>query len=189
MIVKKYNTNHTNYIIDEKIFLDNIHQFIGSLDQPTIDGLNTFFVSKAAIDSGLKAVLSGLGGDEIFYGYPSFKRANKINALNKLPLSMIGLITKNKKLEKLDFLKVGNDISIYLPLSTVFTPIETAKILDISVEDVYHVLRKNLNQYNELNIKNLDDKISFFELNLYMKNQLLRDADIFGMAHSLEIRT
>lgn len=188
LIVKKYNTNHTNYIIDEKIFLDNIHQFIGSLDQPTIDGLNTFFVSKAAIDSGLKAVLSGLGGDEIFYGYPSFKRANKINALNKLPLSMIGLITKNKKLEKLDFLKVGNDISIYLPLSTVFTPIETAKILDISVEDVYHVLRKNLNQYNELNIKNLDDKISFFELNLYMKNQLLRDADIFGMAHSLEIR-
>ena len=49
-------------------------------------------------------------------------------------------------------------------------------------------MRKHLNQFNDLNIKNLDDKISFFELNLYMKNQLLRDTDVFGMAHSLEIR-
>lgn len=188
LIVKKYNTNHTNYIIDEKIFLDNIHQFIGSLDQPTIDGLNTFFVSKAAVDSGLKAVLSGVGGDEIFYGYPSFKRAKKIKTLSMLPLSWIDIITKNKKLEKLDYLKVGNDISMYLPLNTVFSPFDVAKILDISVKDVYRVIRKHLNQYNELIIKNLDDRISFFELNLYMKNQLLRDADVFAMAHSLEIR-
>jgi asparagine synthase (glutamine-hydrolysing) len=188
LIVKKYNTNHTNYIIDEKIFLENIHQFIASIDQPTVDGLNTFFVSKAAIDSGLKAVLSGVGGDEIFYGYGSFKMAKKINALNILPLPLIDLITKNRKLNKLDYLRIGGDISKYLPLRTVFTPIEIAKILDISVEDVYCVLRKNLNQYNELNIKNFDDKISFFELNLYMKNQLLRDSDIFGMANSLEIR-
>ena len=150
--------------------------------------MNTFFVSKAAIDSGLKAVLSGVGGDEIFYGYSSFKMAKKINALNILPLPLIDLITKNKKLSKLDYLRVGGDISKYLPLRTVFTPIEIAKILDISVEDVYRVLRKNLNQYNELNIKNFDDKISFFELNLYMKNQLLKDSDIFGMANSLEIR-
>ena len=188
LIVKKYNTNHTNYIIDEKIFLENIHQFVNSLDQPTVDGLNTFFVSKAAVDSGLKAVLSGVGGDEIFYGYPSFKRAKKVKALSKLPLSVINLITKNKKLEKLDYLKVGNDISIYLPLSTVFSPFEIAKILDIDVQDIYRTMRKHLNQFNDLNIKNLDDKISFFELNLYMKNQLLRDTDVFGMAHSLEIR-
>ncbi len=188
LIVKKYNTNHTNYIIDEKIFLENIHQFVNSLDQPTVDGLNTFFVSKAAVDSGLKAVLSGVGGDEIFYGYPSFKRAKKVKALSVLPSYLINLITKNKKLEKLDYLKVGNDISIYLPLSTVFSPFEIAKILDINVQDIYRTMRKHLNQFNDLNIKNLDDKISFFELNLYMKNQLLRDTDVFGMAHSLEIR-
>tara|TARA_Y100001980_G_C14542580_1_gene320985 strand:- start:337 stop:2076 length:1740 start_codon:yes stop_codon:yes gene_type:complete len=188
LIVKKFNTNHTNYVIDEKIFLNNIHQFVASLDQPTVDGLNTFFVSKAAIDSGLKAVLSGVGGDEIFYGYSSFHMVKKIKTLNILPQPLIDLLTKNKKLSKLDYLKVGGDISKYLPLRTVFTPIEIAKILDISIEDVYHVLSKNINQYNKLNIKNFDDKISFFELNLYMKNQLLRDTDIFGMANSLEIR-
>ena len=188
LIVKKYNTNHTNYVIDEKIFLENIHEFIASIDQPTVDGLNTFFVSKAAINSGLKSVLSGVGGDEIFYGYSTFKNAKKINALNMLPLFIIDLMTKNKKLEKLDFLKIGGDISIYLPLRTIFSPIETAKILDTNVDFIYKVLIENLIQYNPSNIKYLDDKISFFELNLYMKNQLLRDTDVFSMAHSLEIR-
>lgn len=188
LIVKKYNTNHTNYIIDEKIFLENIHQFIDSFDQPTVDGLNTYFVSKAAIDSGLKSVLSGVGGDEIFYGYSTFKNAKKINVLNTLPLFITNLLSKNQKLKKLDFLRIGDDISTYLPLRTVFSPIETAKILDTNVDYIYNVLIKNLNQYNPFNINQFDDKISFLELNMYMKNQLLRDTDIFGMAHSLEIR-
>ena len=52
-----------------KKFIDNIQNFVSSMDQPTVDGLNSYFVSLAASESGLKAVLSGVGGDEIFYGY------------------------------------------------------------------------------------------------------------------------
>ncbi|HDH31723.1 MAG TPA: hypothetical protein ENH26_03045, partial [Candidatus Wolfebacteria bacterium] len=55
------------------------------MDQPTIDGVNSFFIAKAAKQAGLKAVLSGLGADEIFCGYAHFQKAELIKSVQKLP--------------------------------------------------------------------------------------------------------
>jgi asparagine synthase (glutamine-hydrolysing) len=188
LVVDRYKTNHTKHLIDEKLFLESIDDFIDSLDQPSIDGLNTFFVSKAARESGLKTVLSGVGGDEIFYGYPSFKNAKKLDFLSKIPYFIIQMLQMSHKYKKLELLQIENDLATYLPTRGVFTPTEIADILAVDRDLVYKTIVKLWEEYNSSYIKVIDDKVSFFELNMYMKNQLLRDTDVFGMANSLEIR-
>ncbi len=187
LIVKKYNTSHNRIIIDEKKFIDNIQNFISSMDQPTVDGLNSYFVSLAASESGLKAVLSGVGGDEIFYGYSTFRNAKKIEMLKYIPNYIIKILARRKRLKKLEYMEIKKDIFKYLSLRTVFTPSEIAQNLNCDLEYVKSIIVKNINEY-KVNQLSLDDKTSLFELDMYMKNQLLRDTDVFGMAHSLEIR-
>ena len=188
LVVDRYKTNHTKYIIDEELFLSSIDEFMDSFDQPTIDGLNTFFVSKAAKESGLKTVLSGVGGDEIFYGYGSFKNASKLKFLSKIPYTFIKLLQKSHKYKKLELLQIDNDLAYYLPTRGVFTPTEIARLLAVDRSDVYRAIVNLWETYNSSHIDKIDDKVSYFELNMYMKNQLLRDTDVFGMANSLEIR-
>jgi asparagine synthase (glutamine-hydrolysing) len=188
LIIKKYNTKHTKYLINEQIFLNTIDDFFASIEQPTIDGINTYFISQAAKNNGLKTVLSGIGADEIFYGYPSFKYAKRLNLLKKIPHSIINILTNSHKYKKLELLKIENELSFYLPVRGVFSPSQISSILNIKEAKVYQVITNLWQTYNSEKIKNIEDKISYFELNLYMKNQLLRDADVFGMANSLEIR-
>ena len=69
----RYGSKHTIRVIREREFRDDLPKIFEAMDQPTIDGINTWFVSKAARELGLKAVISGLGGDEVFGGYPSFR--------------------------------------------------------------------------------------------------------------------
>src|SRR5262249_40418277 len=72
-IAAQYDTRHTTRFVTEQEFRDDLPKILDAMDQPTIDGLNTWFVSKAAHELGLKVAISGLGGDELFGGYPSFR--------------------------------------------------------------------------------------------------------------------
>src|SRR4029077_13687360 len=72
-IAARYGTRHTTRMVTEEEFRTDLPKILDSMDQPTIDGLNTWFVSKAAHELGLKVAISGLGGDELFGGYPSFR--------------------------------------------------------------------------------------------------------------------
>src|SRR5262249_16914182 len=68
-----YHSKHTVRVVTEKEFREDLPRIFEAMDQPTIDGINTWFVSKATRELGLKAAISGLGGDELFGGYPSFR--------------------------------------------------------------------------------------------------------------------
>lgn len=188
LIVERYNTNHTKYLVNENVFLDGIHNFLDTMEQPTIDGLNTYFVSQAAVESGLKTVLSGVGADEIFYGYSSFKSAKPLQFLTKVPYVLIKLFLNHHKYKKLELLQAESALAYYLPKRGLFSPSEISEILKIDISDVYRLITKLWQKYQFENIKKLEDQVSYFELSLYMKNQLLHDTDVFGMAHSLEIR-
>ncbi len=188
LIVKKYNTKHKKYLIEEKSFLEEIDNFFQTMEQPTIDGLNTYFISKAARECGLKAVFSGIGSDEIFYGYPSFKDVRILKSMHNFKFIFANLSKFSNKYKKLELLKADEDLAYYLPKRGLFTPYEISKILKINIKEIYESISKLWSWYNTTFIKDLEDKISFFELNMYMKNQLLRDADLFGMANSIEIR-
>ena len=188
LVVQRYSTKHTKYLINEELFLNTIDDFFDAMEQPSIDGLNTYFVAKAAKESGLTTVLSGVGGDEIFYGYQSFKDAKTLKFLSTLPYFIVKIFEYSHKYKKLELLQAEKELAYYLPKRALFSPTEIAKILKIDKQQVYMLIVKIWKSYNTSHIENIEDKVSYFELNMYMKNQLLRDTDIFGMSHSLEIR-
>jgi len=188
LVVNKYSTSHAQCLIDESLFLDGVDVFLNSMEQPTIDGLNTYFVSRAAKESGLKAVLSGVGADEIFYGYPSFKDGNTLKFLSKVSYSIIKIFEFSRKYKKLELLKAEQEFAYYLPKRALFSPKEIAQILKIDKSIVYQLITNLWKTYGTSHVNKIEDKIAFFELNMYMKNQLLRDSDVFSMANSLELR-
>src|SRR5437763_16944503 len=71
-VATRYKTRHTTRVVTRSEFCDELPKILDAMDQPSIDGINTWFVSKAARELGLKVAISGLGGDELFGGYPSF---------------------------------------------------------------------------------------------------------------------
>ncbi|WP_373034681.1 asparagine synthase (glutamine-hydrolyzing) [Sulfurimonas sp.] len=191
LIVDKYNTNHTKYLVTENIFKETFSTFIDSMDQPTVDGYNTFLVSKVSKELGLKVVLSGIGGDEIFYGYSTFHKTNRLKELFSLYKIFIPFLKKINKFKKLEFLNFNSQIRYYLASRGLFTPSEVSELIDVDLSYIYTLLENFL--YDNYNIENFellsnDDITANYELNMYMKNQLLRDSDIFSMINSIELR-
>ncbi len=83
-VAKKYGTRHKTVVLEGSAVTDRLDEVIGVLDQPSMDGVNTYFVSWAAREVGLKVALSGLGGDELFAGYPTFTSVPKLERLASL---------------------------------------------------------------------------------------------------------
>lgn len=189
MVAGGLSGGHTEYLIDYREFVHNFDEIIQSLDQPSNDGINSWFISKCAKENGLKAVLSGLGADELFGGYPSFDRINKIKYLKKIPVTFL------KKAEylpivqyrRLYYLSYRSEVGEYLFLRGFLTPGVISKLLDISPSEINYCLQNipmNHSAPHEYN----GNKSSWLELNFYMQNQLLRDSDYMGMRHGVEIR-
>ena len=171
------------------------------MDQPSVDGINSYFVSKIASELGLKAAISGIGGDELFAGYPSFSQVPLlVRALNFFPLSYLG---KGFRIASLPMLKHftsskyaglleygGTYHGAYLLRRGLFMPWELPDLLDGDIVKTGWRKLKPLNRLQESvnGIKNDRLKITMLEMRWYMLNQLLKDADWSGMAHSLEIR-
>jgi len=188
-VAKKLNAAHHSLIITEKDFNESFDQIRADMDLPSSDGINSWFISKHAADMGLKAVLSGIGGDELFGGYPSFKRMKMAQLLQHAPgiaLHTAG-ITGNK-LKRAVYLKLEGMKGIYLFLRGYFVPSEIAKQLDMSEKEVWKILREELPAGSHPENVESGNAASYMEFNMYMQNQLLRDADVMSMAHGLEVR-
>ena len=200
---EKYGCNHTVRVVTEGEFREELPRIIGAMDQPTIDGINTWFVSKAARELGLKAAISGLGGDELFGGYRSYRDIPRlVRALGKIPgIDFMGdsfrrsinplIWRRNPKMAGL--LKYGRTFpGAYYLLRGLFMPWEAASIIH---DDEF--LAEGLQRLNPLEYieaasqpepRSNFSKVACLEASLYMRNQLLRDTDWASMAHSLEVR-
>jgi len=84
-VVRQIKSNHKEYLVGKEDFEKEKQDILAAMDEPTIDGVNTYFVSRVAKEAGLKVVLSGLGSDEIFFGYRNFKKAAFLRTVQKLP--------------------------------------------------------------------------------------------------------
>ncbi len=189
MVLQRLLCNHHQHLLSEQEFHNNLPAIINDMDLPSTDGINTWFISKYAKENGLKAVLSGVGGDELYGGYPSFTRMKTVNTLEKLPH---GLLVNShraslRNLRRLCYLSLGGAKGKYLFLRGHFIPDEIARYLNIDEKEVWNILKEEpvLNTINDLSLKN---QASWIEMNLYMQNQLLRDSDVMSMAHGVEIR-
>ncbi len=187
------NSNHIGKAItidDAKNIFNNI---VKDIDQPSIDGANTWIVSKMAAAKN-KVALSGLGGDEIFAGYPHFFKFSKQN--NNF-LSKFNFLKKN--IEKIHSIR-PNFLTLDI-ISKISTPIEKLSFLRTVFENfqIKKTLlprwsyKSNINiieRNKEFILKDADStqQMTYFELNTYLRSTLLRDSDVMSMAHGLEIR-
>ncbi|HSH40406.1 MAG TPA: asparagine synthase (glutamine-hydrolyzing) [Chthoniobacterales bacterium] len=193
-----FGTRHTDWRLDSRTAKSLLEQFVLRSDQPSIDGFNTFCVSKLAHDEGLKVVLSGLGGDEVFGGYDSFRTIPKMVRASRLmtPLSPVrsgaGRLLERAKGTSQRFRRLGRfmaDVPItstaYWAMRGIFTPSEVLRLLP------RYGLKGLANPAVALHVPpqpTLEDEVSYLELTRYMRNQLLRDSDVMSMAWGLELR-
>jgi asparagine synthase (glutamine-hydrolysing) len=173
------------------------------MDQPTVDGVNTYFVSKAAKEAGLTVVLSGTGGDEVFLGYDHFKKTATLErarrVLNGLPLWMrrgliqaiirAGLPSNAAGREKLTYLDAPSDENCYLLFRGLFAPRQIQKLLGAGEPELNALISipPTFNPQPRAS-SSLLDSFTLFEFGHYLQNQLLKDTDFMSMAHSIETR-
>ena len=147
----------------------------------------------------MKVVLSGLGGDELFGGYPSFQTVPRMVRLSRA-LNSLGLLrtTAGQLLERLGisprFRRLGRFMTkqptsalAYWCMRGIFTPLEATALLERYFPDRI-VLPENGTDFDVPRQPTLEDEVSYLELTRYMRNQLLRDSDVMSMAWSLELR-
>ena len=188
LVLKRIEGEKFSHLVKQSDFENFLPQIIRDMDMPTTDGINTWCISKFAHDDGLKAVLSGLGADELFGGYPSFNRIRYIKAAKKYPAFLFKLANRASidAYKKIAFLAYDHPIADYLFLRGLYSPADISAILDTEITYVEDVLFANRKLPY---VRNYDEQdAAWFEINLYMQNQLLRDTDVMGMSHGLEIR-
>jgi len=188
LILKQIGGEKFSHLVKQSDFENFLPQIIEDMDMPTTDGINTWCISKFAHDDGLKAVLSGIGADELFGGYPSFNRIRYIKTARKYPIALFKLANHSAfdAYKKIAFLTYNHPIADYLFLRGLYSPADISGILDADITQVEDVLFANRKLPYVRNYDELD--AAWFEVNLYMQNQLLRDTDVMGMSHGLEVR-
>jgi asparagine synthase (glutamine-hydrolysing) len=203
-VAMQYGTRHTTRVVSEKEFQEDLPRLLNAMDQPTIDGLNTWFISKAARELGLKVAISGLGGDELFGGYPSFHQIPLCVSALKVPahVPFIGEIFRRMLIamgvarltnpKMVGLLKYGGTYAgAYLLRRGLFMPWELEAMLG---KDIVRLGMRRLKPLRHLQDRLNPEpsttfgKVAVLESSLYMRNQLLRDTDWASMAHSLEVR-
>ena len=189
LVQKDIKSVQYQHLLKEETFHKDLSAIISSMDLPSCDGINTWFISKYAKEQGLKAVLSGLGADELFGGYPSFNRIGSALLAQQIPNAILkaGKLSSVKKIRRLCYLSIPGPVGMYLFLRGQFIPNEIAKYLNADESEIWRILEEQpqLPTINNLTAKN---QAGWIETNLYMQNQLLRDADVMSMAHGVEIR-
>ena len=179
---------HINQNVNATDFIENIDDIFKAMDQPSCDSVNSYFVSKAAHENNLKTVLSGVGADELFGGYPSFNRIETLKKVSKIPSFLLRLMEyfPNEKISRLAYLGSNSQYGEYLFLRGGMSPALTSKIIGLTKKEIYNILS---NLKIEEHSKNYDKNFaSFLETNIYMENQLLKDIDYMSMWNSLEVR-
>lgn len=204
-VARTYGTRHTMRVVTEREFQTDLPRILEAMDQPSIDGINTWFVSKAAKELGLKVAVSGLGGDELFGGYPSFREipvwAARMAIPSRIPilgrairkaLFASGLDRRFNSPKVAGFVEYAGTYSgAYLLRRGLFMPWELEEVLD---PETAHIGLRRLRPLMMVEAqlsprpKSAFARIATLEASLYMCNQLLRDTDWASMAHGLEVR-
>jgi asparagine synthase (glutamine-hydrolysing) len=200
-----YQTEHHERRVSASDFADLRPVFLKTLDQPTIDGFNTFLVSRLAHEHGLKVVTSGVGGDEIFRGYPAIFKTlpmlyRLLDSTPKVVQKLCATTTKygstNQRVRQrsrriLSLLRTKPGLSqLYLWSRELFTQDEI-KGLFKDTDFAKQAAGVDMQQFlpnGEANGASKQARLSMYESRRYLGSQLLADSDNFSMAHSLELR-
>jgi asparagine synthase (glutamine-hydrolysing) len=174
--------HHEVVMLTAEQLRESLSAALSAMDQPTVDGINTYVISRVGASLGLKVLLSGIGGDELFGGYTTFAKVPRLlrygAGLRPAARVLAKLGTKNP----IQWKKVADAgpphslAEAYLLQRSIRWQQESSRALE-------HRFQENI-----ASLANDFQKVAALELQVYMRNQLLRDADVFSMANSVELR-
>jgi asparagine synthase (glutamine-hydrolysing) len=202
-VAEQFKTDHHEVVVSQHDALEAIPAALRAMDQPTMDGINTYFVSQQTRAAGVKVALSGLGGDEMFAGYSSFHSVPQMERFARFWKHFPGVVRgsvagvfgslaptsdQNRKLATL-IRENGRVIHPYFLSRMLFTPAQRSQLSQATSGDAGDrasvPLREAVADAQGLDAVN---RISYLESRCYMLNTLLRDSDVMSMAHGLEVR-
>ncbi len=201
-VARAFGTDHHELRIDATRVADDLPRILRHLDQPTNDGVNTYYVSQAVAATGIKTVLSGTGGDELFGGYPSFRRLPRAVRARRASgrlwpvLRRAGdrLAPAHLQARWRDF--AGSDGTLadaYRAQRGFFMPAEVRSIAGPALLDRWVSASARVEEVERLLLSPRHDAslpagVARLETRVFLGSQLLRDTDVMAMAHGLEVR-
>ena len=206
LAARRYGTDHHEVPIRIDEVRERVFDAVRSLDLPSIDGINTFFVSEATAKAGLKVAVSGVGGDELFGGYWTFSRIPRMRRAHDFVAALPGgpalLAAAARGLPALPPFAAtaklaraaafaGDDAGAYYADRGLFTPDQVRALLTPELAPAVEACEPRRSIGERLRLADLppEERVSALEMRRYLEVQLLRDTDAMGMRHSLEIRT
>ena len=193
-----FATEHHEWAIDATTARPLFDEFLSAADQPSIDGFNTYTVSRLASRQGVKVVLSGLGGDEIFGGYPSFHEVPRLARMGRWvaragpaargAMRVAGAIAGSRVRRLTDLVARRPSLEdAYQVFRGVYTRDEALALTDHYVGGSHSVV-DHIDPLSTVSADDPRDVVSRLEITRYMRNQLLRDTDVMSMACGIELR-
>jgi asparagine synthase (glutamine-hydrolysing) len=196
---RHFGSRHHVLKLDAHGAAESLDAFVAAMDVPSVDGFNTWTVSRLARSHGMKVVLSGLGGDEVFGGYPTFARVPRLARMARLarklpPVADLagGLIERHARSSPAR--RVGGLLrspgtyhDAYRAYRGIFPPADARRLAE-HFAGAPRAMARTDRALPAGWPRDPADRVSHLELTGYMRNQLLRDSDVMSMAHGLELR-
>ena len=210
-VANAYGTSHHSVFLSERDVLAKLPGALNALDQPAVDGLNSYIVSEAAVGAGLKVALSGLGGDEVFAGYDFFRTVEQserrrtqvqmvpsgLRRAASTAIGALGTLSHDHRANKLSLLLRSEHLHEHSVLlhRRLFTREQQQQLLSANGYSVAAYQREwallrdwTVQQRERCATTDVINQASILEMCGYLSNTLLRDTDTMSMAHSLEVR-
>jgi asparagine synthase (glutamine-hydrolysing) len=200
LMAARIGADHHEVLLRSPEVFAAMPRFFGAMDQPTVDGLNTWCIARAAREAGLTVVLSGLGGDEVFWGYRHLRRTAGLEAarlaMAALPRAgrraaswlATGLAAASGRpgLDRWGALETPTAQGVYRLVRGLYPPEAARTILGLGAADA--ATRPDPPAEGFGGARDLREALTRLEFSHYLGDQLLRDADVMSMAHSIEVR-
>jgi asparagine synthase (glutamine-hydrolysing) len=201
LVASMFGSTHHELVLDPSRIVDDLPRILRHLDQPTLDAVNSFYVSEAVAKTGIKAVLSGTGGDELFGGYPSFRRLPAaIRSKRRLqPMApaigpMVSAVLPLRLTQRWRHFIAGNGgvDNAYRAQRGLYMPPEIEQLAGPALRDRWAPVAARVSTAERAmfdgHAVSVEGDVARLETRLYLGSQLLRDLDVMSMAHSLEVR-
>ncbi len=201
LIATKFNTIHTRLLLKPTVFLDELQNALNAMDTPSGDGINSYVVSKAIRANGMTVALSGVGGDELFAGYPFFEqylRLQKLKPWYHVPAGLRKILAgavpggsrgkrgRMKQLLELSSPSIGHSYPIF---RQILSPHLIREFTSLDKENPVTLVEQDLaSRRDQLEKLPLLSQVSAAEYLGYTQQTLLKDTDQMSMAASLEVR-